>query len=362
MKKRYSVPAWILLAIVLLLVLVHLALPYLVRSYLNDKLADMGEYRGHIDDVDIALWRGAYKINGLVIEKAKDKAPVPLLQAPLIDIAVSWHTLWYDHAIAARVEFVDPKVNFVDGGEKKAQSQTGEGVDWRQQLEKLLPITLNEIKVTNGQLAFRNFTSDPPVNVYADRVDASLYNLTNTADANGKRVAEFKGTARLLDQAPLEASAKFDPFSDWENFEIRLRMTGLDLTKLNDFTRAYAKFDFHAGSGDLVVETEAENSQLGGYIKPLLHNVDIFNWRQDVETPDKGFFRSLWEAVVGGGQAVLKNQHQDQFATRIDISGNIKNRDISPFQAFVEILRNAFVQAFSPRFERSLQENDNPND
>jgi hypothetical protein len=38
-----------------LLVALHIALPYLVRDYLNDKLADMGEYRGQITDVDLAF-------------------------------------------------------------------------------------------------------------------------------------------------------------------------------------------------------------------------------------------------------------------------------------------------------------------
>ncbi|GAB3395485.1 hypothetical protein GCM10027514_43010 [Azotobacter armeniacus] len=31
-------------------------------------------------------------------------------------------------------------------------------------------------------------------------------------------------------------------------------------------------------------------------------------------------------------------------------------QNISPLQAFVAILRNAFVQAFTPRFERALEE------
>ena len=56
-----------LAALLLLLLALHLALPYLVRDYLNGKLADMGDYRGHIADVDLALWRGAYRIDGLSI-------------------------------------------------------------------------------------------------------------------------------------------------------------------------------------------------------------------------------------------------------------------------------------------------------
>ncbi|HBL87832.1 MAG TPA: hypothetical protein DD399_13620, partial [Alcanivorax sp.] len=106
------------------------------------------------------------------------------------------------------------------------------------------------------------------------------------------------------------------------------------------------------------LEVQATDSQLDGYIKPLLRNVDIFDYEQDVANEDKGFFRGLWEAVVGGGQEVLENQSKDQFATRVELSGTTRKTDVSPFQAFVAILRNAFVEAFSARFERSPSEDE----
>jgi len=56
---RRLLPLWILLSIGLLLILLHLALPHLVRNYLNEKMADMGDYQGHVEDVDLAWWRGA---------------------------------------------------------------------------------------------------------------------------------------------------------------------------------------------------------------------------------------------------------------------------------------------------------------
>ena len=147
MKRRYHWPLWSLVGIALLLISLHVALPWLVRDYLNDKLAHMGDYRGQIADVDLALWRGAYKINGLKIVKTSGKVPVPFLDAPLIDLSVSWHSLWNHHAVVAEVQFVRPELNFVDGGANKQASQTGQGTDWRAQLEKLLPITLNEVRI-----------------------------------------------------------------------------------------------------------------------------------------------------------------------------------------------------------------------
>ncbi|HAF90348.1 MAG TPA: hypothetical protein DCG67_01140, partial [Pseudomonas sp.] len=160
MKRRY-LPLWLVAALILLLLVLHLALPVLVRNYLNETMAEMGDYSGHVDDVDLAWWRGAYRLQGLRIEKRDKQVQAPLFKAPEIDIAISWRALWQDRAIVAEVTFERPELNFVDGGDK-GESQSGEGVDWRDKLEELLPITLNEIRVVDGQVSFRNFTSDPP--------------------------------------------------------------------------------------------------------------------------------------------------------------------------------------------------------
>ena len=357
MKARYRWPLIGLASLIALLLALHLALPYLVRNYLNDRLADMGDYRGQIADVDLAWWRGAYQINDLKIVKTTGKVPVPFLDAPLIDLSVSWRSLWYDHAVVAEVVFVHPELNFVDGGNKQ-NSQTGQGTDWRQQLEKLLPITLNEVRIENGTLTFRNFNSKPPVDLKATQLQANIRNLTNVRDEKGRRDAHFDGTARLLGDARVESRATFDPFSDFDDFEFRLRATDIQLRRLNDFASAYGKFDFNAGHGDLVIEAQAENGRLHGYIKPLLRDVDVFNWQQDVEDKDKGFFRSIWEALVGASETVLKNQPKNQFATRVELSGSVHQRNISAFEAFLQILRNGFIQAFNARYEQPPPDSD----
>lgn len=352
MKRRYSWPILTVAAIVLLLVILDIALPYLLRNYLNEKLANMGDYSGQVSDVDVALWRGAYRINGLHIIKVDGKVPVPLLNAPVIDLSVSWPALWYKHAVVAKVLFIKPQLNFVDGGNDKQASQTGQGTDWRVQLGKLLPITLDEVRIDDGQISFHNFKSKPAVSLDANQVNASLFNLTNIVDGKGKREARFEGKALLLGQAPLETSATFDPMSNFDDFQFRLRARDIELKRLNDFASAYGKFDFNAGTGDLVVETQAKHAQLSGYIKPLLRNVEVFNWQQDVENQDKGVLRSVWEALVGASETVLKNQSKNQFATRVELSGNVHQQDVSAFNAFLQILRNGFIQAFNARYEQ----------
>lgn len=350
---RYSFLVVAVLA--LLLIILHLLLPWLVREYLNDQLADMGDYRGHVEDVDLTWWKGAYRINGLEITKTEGEAQVPFLDVPSMDISVRMRALWQEGMLIGEVDIHQPELNFVDG-DTEQQKQTGDGVDWRAQLEDMVPVQLNEVRIHQGTVSFRNFSSDPPVNISASEVQLRIRNLTNAPDAQDQRSASLEGTANFLGHAAVEASAHFDPLGRVDNAELQLRMLGLDLTRINDFASAYGKFDFRAGEGDLTMELEVRERQLDGYIKPLMRNVDVFDMDQDLRNEDKGFFRGLWEAIVHGGQEVLQNQRKDQFATRIELSGSLDNTEMSAFQAFIAILRNAFVDAFTPRFERALEE------
>ncbi|MEX5491397.1 hypothetical protein ABFV43_21645, partial [Pseudomonas fulva] len=90
----------------------------------------------------------------LNIVKVDGKVPVPFVKVPVIDLAVSWHALWYNHAVVARMVFIEPELNFVDGGNDRQASQTGQGTDWRTQLNKLLPITLDEARIENARVTF----------------------------------------------------------------------------------------------------------------------------------------------------------------------------------------------------------------
>ena len=355
MNKTMRLSLLVAALLALLLVILHLMLPWLVREFLNDKLADMGDYRGHIEDVDMTWWTGSYRINELVITKTDGEVQVPFLSVPSMDIAIRMRALWKEGVLIGVVDIHQPELNFVDG-DTQEQKQTGEGVDWRAQLEDMVPVRLNEVNIHNGTVSFRNFSSDPQVNVNASAIELTIRNLTNAPDAQGQRSASMNGTADFLGHAPIEARAYFDPLGRVDDADLQLRMLGLDLTRINDFASAYGKFDFRAGEGDLTMELEVRERQLDGYVQPLLRNVDVFDMEQDIRDEDKGFFRGLWEAIVHGGQEVLQNQRKDQFATRIELSGSLDNTEMSAFQAFIAILRNAFVEAFTPRFERALDE------
>ena len=340
----------VVLVVVALLVAARLALPYVVRDYLNRTMDRMGDYHGHVADVDIHLWRGAYSLGDLRIEKVDGEVPVPLFAAATTDIAVSWRALTHG-TVRARVVFDRASLNFVDGGDR-APGQAGRGVDWRRQLEELVPIRLDEVKVHRSQVTFHNFVSRPRVDMKVTDVEATVVNLSNADRRQGRRVATLDATARVLGEAPVMAKASFDPLDpELLDFTFALRVRDIQLTRLNDLARAYARLDFAGGHGTFVMQLEARDGQLAGYAKPLLHEVQVFSWKQDVEQDDENPLRVAWEALANGVTWLFKNHERDQFATRVPIRGRIDDRDLGAWQAILNVLRNAFVQAYTPKLE-----------
>ena len=350
MRRRSRLTLIVISLLALCLLLAHLLLPLVIRDYLNNRFADMGDYRGHIEDVDLALWRGAYRINGLTVTRIDADVPVPFFEAPEILLQISWRAL-FRGAVVAQAHFVSPMLNFVDG-EDAGASQAGEGVDWRARLEQLVPVRIDELRVENGRIHFRNFISDPKVDVALQQVNGEIINLRNTRDASGRRVATLTAEGRLEGKAPVETRVQLDPFGELDDFELRLRITDLDLTTLNDIAAAYGRFDFVSGRGDFVMELTAQDRALSGYAKPLFHNMDIFSLEQDVKNEDKSLLSAGWEALVGGLTALLTNHPEEQFATRVPIEGSLDNTELGTLRAIGAILRNAFIEAYRPWFEQ----------
>ena len=100
------------------LIVARLALPYVVKDYVNDKLAALEAYDGHVDDIDIHLWRGAYSIDGLEIVKQSARRPVPFFKAARINFSVEWRSLWKG-SIVSEATFLAPELNLVQAEAKK---------------------------------------------------------------------------------------------------------------------------------------------------------------------------------------------------------------------------------------------------
>jgi hypothetical protein len=350
--KRRKAGRKVLLGIVLLLiaagVTARLMMPSFVRDYVNRTLDQNPLYSGKIGPVEIHLWRGAYSIQDIRINKTTGNAPVPLFAAKRVDFAVQWDALMHGK-IMGRILIDEPELNFVDL-KSTDEDQTGRGGPWLDMIQDLFPFRINSAVVLNGSVHFRAFGGEQPVDVYLSQLSGSIENLGNIRDETKPLVSTVQATALAMDHAKFEYKMTLDPFSYRPTFKLAVRLLGLDVRKLNDLARSYGKFDFEQGWFDFVLEAEASEGQLNGYAKPLFRNLRVFQLGEDIKGGT--VLQVFWEALVGAATALLKNHPRDQFGTLIPFSGDLSTSTTTDILATIgNLLRNAFIRAYLPRLE-----------
>ena len=77
---------------------------------------------------------------------------------------------------------------------------------------------------------------------------------------------------------------------------------------------------------------------------------------EDVEEQEDGPFQLTWEGTTGLIAAIFTDSDTDQIATQIDLNGTLNDPEISTWDTFLNILKNAFVEAYSDRFDGLFQE------
>ena len=179
MKAIYrSKLLWLVAILVVAVLVVRAMLPIWVRDYVNRKLSEIEGYRGHVTDVDIHLWRGAYSIHNVDIKKTSGSVPVPFFSAPVIDLSVEWKAL-FNGALVGEINFERPKMNLVNAA-SKAGKQAPLDEPWTQKIRDLFPLKINRFTVNEGEVHYRDYSKTPDVDVVLDRLDIVATNLTNS--------------------------------------------------------------------------------------------------------------------------------------------------------------------------------------
>ncbi len=338
----------ILASIVAVLVAVRLALPDIVERYANRKLAALEAYDGHVGDIDIHLWRGAYSVDDLVIVKTGAKRPVPFFRAQRVDFSVEWPSLLKGRVVA-EAHFTAPEINLVQG-RTEAESQLGKEENWNRRLEELFPFRFNTIEATNGTVRFLAPGIQTRDAITARHVNGRISNLTNVAASGKETFAGFRLNAEVLDGAPAVVNGSVNPFAPKPTFDVNMEVKKVQLPQVNPWLREYIKADAEAGKFELYMELAAADGKFKGYAKPFLEDVNMYRSGE----PEKNPFKRVWEGFLDFAANVLENQEEDQEAARIPFTGTIENPETNLFATIASVLRNAFVSAFARSLEGSI--------
>lgn len=347
--RRASLTVRWLLIVVLVLVLIRIALPYVLESYVNHALNKSRAYGGRIGHVNMQLWRGGYGIHQIEIFKKDGKVRSPLFSAQQVDLSIEWREL-IQGSLVGEVIMHQPRINFVEGPTPD-QSQNGKNEDWDKLLESLFPFKLNRVEIANGEIHFQNPESKPPVDIYTSRIFATATNLTNARDLHEKLPSGLSAHGSIYGNGHLDLELHMNLVKAKPAFEINCGVTNVNLVDLNDFLRAYGKFDVERGSFALYTSVASDGGTYEGYFKVFFANLDIFEWEKERK---KNILEIFWQAIVGGVTTALKNHPKDQLATKVPISGSYSNSTVGVFTATGTLLQNAFIHALVPKLDKPV--------
>lgn len=338
----------ILLGFIVVLIAVRIALPYIVLKYVNKTLSTMHGYYGHVNDIDIALYRGAYKIENIYLHKIDtvSQQETEFFEARLIDLSVHWKAL-LDGKIVGELEFTDPRLRFTkDKAEPK--DVKNDTADFRALLDDFMPLRVNRFEILNGVIQYIDSTSRPMVNIQMDNAHVLAENLTTEKDTS-LLPANVSADANLY-RGHLDVKMRLDPLAKEPTFDLNMELNDTYLPDLNDFFQAYAKIDVNKGSFGLYAEVASKQGNFVGYVKPLIKDLDILG----KEDRKDNILQQAWEAITGAVGQILKNQRHDQVATKIPLEGNFKKSDTNLWYAILEIFKNAFIQALQPSIDQEV--------
>jgi hypothetical protein len=374
----------ILLILVVVLVAVRVTLPVVVRHQVNNKLAALPDYRGHVDDVDLALWRGAVSLQDLTVEhKVGDFA----LTIKDLDVNISWPDLVKKHLVAdvtvesprARILVEKPSKAAREAKEKAkdvqkdVEAKTGKSLP--DLLAGMMPFDVREFRINDGTVRIQekagqdlqqeqardkdkseeeNKAKEKELEARATNIDVVVRNVTNSASLTGSPNATGKVTAQIMDEGRLKMDLKMNPVAEQPQFDLNMDMTRVDLTELNPLLRWQMGMDVTRGTFAMFMEAAAKGGQFKGYVKPFVHDLKMLGSKAD----KKNFGTKVKEAVVGAVATVLKNQKTENVAAKVPFEGRFDDPQVGIWQAVATVLRNGFIRALQPRLDQTVRVGD----
>jgi hypothetical protein len=346
MAKKYI----FLIGVVIVLLGVRLALPYGSVYYINKALAGMDGYYGHIESVKLSLYRGAYVLERIYLNKIDPRTKKQTLFFTVrdIDLSIEWKALFHG-AIVGKLTLRAPELIFT-----KDKVELGEvrqaATDYRKLFNDLMPLRINRLEVVDGAIHYTDNASTPKVDVSLKKIDALAFNLSNVTSKNTELPSRASARAEVY-EGTMDLTMRLNALAEKPTFELTLELKNTNLALLNGFLKAYGHFDVHSGNFGLYAAAAAKDGRFAGSVKPVITGLKVLGPQNKNDT----VFQKAWETVVAGTAAVFKNMNKDQLATKFSIEGSFNDPRTDILEAFWEVLQNAFIKALVPRIDNEIK-------
>ena len=350
-----------LLIVVAALVLFRALLPQIGLWVVNWGLANkLGNYTGHIEDFDLAIWRGAYQLQKLEIKKKTGNLP-PLLEAKEVELQIAWKPLLKGE-IAAHVNVDQGNIQLVDSANENkkqitmASSETpnlnpkkGEKPVWKQTLDILIPMRIESLDVQNSAISFTNSDLATPVPIKLTAMEFHAKDLQTRPSSQAEALSPINGRGVFQNDSYIIVKGKYDALSDQTRADLDIQLRDFSMQKANKLLMAYIPLDITEGVLNVYGEIAMAAGQTQGYMNVFLKEADVIAPKQKFIS-----FKHLGVEIISAfANWLLKNNETKKVATHIAFAKKKSKWDIDGSTAFWSAVQN-WQDKLKPGLENSV--------
>ena len=210
-------------------------------------------------------------------------------------------------------------------------------------------VLVKHFQVRDSIFAYEDKEKNP--NFKLSLTDARLM-LANYSNHEQKGLSHVTLTGKFMGSGDTSIDGDFLAEQAGPHFDMNLAIRNTDMTSMNNLLLAFGRFDVKHGQFSVFSQVGVNDGSITGYVKPMFSDLKVYDWSQDKHKP---VLHQAYEATIGAASHLFKNSETKQVATKVDLKGKLTSPDTSTWQAVVEIVQNAFIEAILPGFDREAQ-------
>jgi hypothetical protein len=342
-----------------LLIVLRMAAPWVLTRLANDALADGEKVRGSISGLSLGLLTCDYTVHDLELRSRRDDDRwQPLLRIERLHCDLTWGPLLRGE-LAGVVNVHQPELQIYSEEPPSLEevpvplarpARTPAAPPWQDALRTVVRVNLTAINIFDGRIRYHDERREIETGI--DHIAAQVGNLAIPEPAITHR-SPFQLTAITPGHGALRVDGEADVLAKAPTFLVRAQVEEVALPELSPLTRKLGNLSFADGTFTGYAEVVADGRRLGGYLKVLFHRLDIDAFAESEPGAGTPLF---WGLMVEAAEDILENPGLKQHAARLPIRGELVDPDTDVWTALGTALRNAFIRAMVPGFERQSRQ------
>jgi Domain of Unknown Function (DUF748) len=228
--------------------------------------------------------------------------------------------------------------------------QAGKQIE-KQDNRAAVDIRMREFDITHSNFSFTDKTTNPNYKLFINDTDLTLKNLSNHQNQGP---ADLTLRGKFMGSGNTSVRGDFLASQHGPAVNLKLAIQNTDMPSMNDILRAFGGFDVAAGQFSVFSQVAVKDGNIDGYVKPIFANLKVYDYQRDKNT---SVLHQAKELAIGGASHLFRNRSTEDVAADIDLKGKLTSPEISTWQALAQVLRNAFIEAIIPGFDRVVASN-----